>query len=105
MPVGLPPVRPMPTTEPFGRMAAARFVSRLVAFACAAKSRCGVDQGPSADVAHESEFGDSGGLLGRHRSNSKRRLHSKVRILHVSVDWVFFAGYVHNFNCEGPNRR
>ena len=40
MPVGGPPVRTMPTTEPFGRIVAAKLVSMLVKAACApAKSR------------------------------------------------------------------
>ena len=57
MPVGSPPLRPMPTTEPFDRMVAARLVSRLVWLACAAKSRCGFDHGPSGALAHERYVG------------------------------------------------
>ena len=57
MPVGSPPVRPMPTTDPLPRMTAARLVSRLVSPACAANSRCGVVHGPSGDLDHERYVG------------------------------------------------
>mmetsp|Transcript_32290 Transcript_32290/g.99906 ORF Transcript_32290/g.99906 Transcript_32290/m.99906 type:complete len:255 (+) Transcript_32290:519-1283(+) len=45
-------VRPIPTTDPSGRIVAARFVSTFVRFSCALNNRAGFVQGPSGLLLH-----------------------------------------------------